>query len=159
MSVGKFNKSSPSGWSVSLYKKLVAQLNYLPDPQSSAWYYIGIFPNTVIGLYPDSVIFYQDIPVGLKQTKQRGAVYKHNNESRQMRAARYLSGRIDGLTADEDLQLTKWVDEAPDSSGFEETILSDLEYGVYTYHNHLRQILPVIGEDREPRVLTKTEKS
>lgn len=159
LSVGKFNKSSPSGWSVSLYKKLVAQLNYLPDPQSSAWYYIGIFPNTVIGLYPDSVIFYQDIPVGLKQTKQRGAVYKHNNESRQMRAARYLSGRIDGLTADEDLQLTKWVDEAPDSSGFEETILSDLEYGVYTYHNHLRQILPVIGEEREPRILTKTEKS
>ena len=76
-----------------------------------------------------------------------------------MRAARYLSGRIDGLTADEDLQLTKWVDEAPDSSGFEETILSDLEYGVYTYHNHLRQILPVIGEEREPRILTKTEKS
>jgi len=73
-----------------------------------------------------------------------------------MRAARYLSGRIDGLTADEDLELTKWVDEAPESSGFEETILSDLEYGVYTYHNHLRQILPVMREEREPRVLGET---
>ena len=146
LSVGKFNKTTSSDWSVGLYKRLVAQLNHLPKPQNSAWYYIGIFPNTVIGLYPDSVIFYQDIPLSLKQTTQRGAVYKHQDENRVMRAARYLSGRIDGLTADEDLQLTKWVDEAPDSSGFERIILSDLEYGVYTFHEHLREILPILKE-------------
>ena len=70
-----------------------------------------------------------------------------------MRAARYLSGRIDGLTADEDLQLTKWVDEAPDSSGFERIILSDLEYGVYTFHEHLREILPILKKEHEPSKL------
>ena len=153
LSVGKFNKNTSSDWSVGLYKRLVAQLNHLPKPQNSAWYYIGIFPNSVIGLYPDSVIFYQDIPLGLKQTTQRGAVYKHQDENRVMRAARYLSGRIDGLTADEDLQLTKWVDEAPNSSGFERIILSDLEYGVYTFHEHLREILPILKKEHEPSTL------
>ena len=36
------------------------------------------------------------------------------------------------------------VDEAPESSGFEGIILSDLEYGVYTFHEHLRKILPIL---------------
>ena len=85
---------------------MVSLISTISHASPHAWYYIGIFPNTVIGLYPDSVIFYQDIPLSLKQTTQRGAVYKHQDENRVMRAARYLSGRIDGLTADEDLQLT-----------------------------------------------------
>ena len=75
-----------------------------------------------------------------------------------MRAARYLSGRIDGLTAEEDLQLTKWVDEAPESSGFERIILSDLEYGVHTFHEHLREILPILKEDHEPDMLRSTNR-
>ena len=104
------------------------------------------------------MIFYQDIPVGLKQTTQRGAVYKHENENRVMRAARYLSGRIDGLTAEEDLQLTKWVDEAPESSGFERIILSDLEYGVHTFHEHLRGILPILKKEHEPGILRGTNR-
>ena len=67
-----------------------------------------------------------------------------------MRAARYLSGRIDGLTADEDLQLTRWTDEAPLSSGFDRILLSDLEYGVASHHDHLRNLLPVLSLDQQP---------
>ena len=152
MSVGKFNKNTSSDWSVGLYKRLVAQLNHLPKPQNSAWYYIGIFPNSVIGLYPDSVIFYQDIPLGLKQTTQRGAVYKHQDENRVMRAARYLSGRIDGLTADEDLQLTKWVDEALIPAASRELFYPTSNM-VYTFHEHLREILPILKKEHEPSTL------
>jgi len=149
-SLGMFNEATPKHWSVRRYRNLVSQLDHLPDPQNASWLYIGMFPNTVLGLYPDSVIFYQDIPIGPKQTIQRGAVYKYPNEDRLMRAARYLSGRIDGLTADEDLQLTKWTDEAPLSSGFDGVLLSDLEYGVATFHDHLRKVLPIINEEQEP---------
>jgi phenylpropionate dioxygenase-like ring-hydroxylating dioxygenase large terminal subunit len=149
-SLGKFNDTPSKLWSVRHYRNLLSKLSYLPEPQNAAWLYIGIFPNTVIGLYPDSVIFYQDIPVGPKQTKQRGAVYKQPNENRLMKAARYLSGRIDGLTADEDIQLTVWTDEAPLSSGFDGILLSDLEYGVASFHNHLRSLIPVLNQTTEP---------
>ena len=103
----------PPLWSVRAYRALVSHFTHLPEPLNASWLYLGIFPNAVIGLYPDSIIFYQEVPVGTKHTLQRGAVYRHREETRTMRAARYLSGRIDGLTADEDLQLTRWTDEAP----------------------------------------------
>ena len=149
-SLGQFNPTPSKLWSVRNYRALAAAMNHLPAPQNESWLYIALFPNTVIGLYPDSVIFYQDVPDGPKRTKQRGAVYRYRDESRLQRAARYLSGRIDGLTADEDLQLTKWTDEAPLSSGFDRIILSDLEYGVRSHHDHLRAIFPILDCDKEP---------
>ena len=149
-SLGKFNESPSKIWSVKAYRSLLAHLTHLPSPHNAAWLYIGIFPNAVIGLYPDSIIFYQEVPIGTKHTLQRGAVYRHKKESRIMRAARYLSGRIDGLTADEDLQLTRWTDEAPLSSGFDRILLSDLEYGVASHHDHLRNLLPVLSLNQQP---------
>lgn len=149
-SFGQFNSSPSKLWSVKSYRSIVSQLSHLPEPHNAAWLYLGIFPNAVIGLYPDSVIFYQEVPVGPKYTLQRGAVYRHATETREMRAARYLSSRIDGLTADEDLQLTKWTDEAPLSSGFDGIILSDLEYGVRSFHDHLRDVMPVLNLETAP---------
>jgi phenylpropionate dioxygenase-like ring-hydroxylating dioxygenase large terminal subunit len=158
-SLGKFNPSPSKLWSVKSYRSIVDRLSHLPEPHNAAWLYLGIFPNAVIGLYPDSVIFYQEVPVGPKYTLQRGAVYRHADETREMRAARYLSGRIDGLTADEDLQLTKWTDEAPLSSGFDGVILSDLEYGVRSFHDQLRTIMPVLDLEVAPPVGTLAEQN
>jgi hypothetical protein len=97
--------------------------------------------------------------VGTKHTLQRGAVYRHREETRTMRAARYLSGRIDGLTADEDLELTRWTDEAPMSSGYDGIILSDLEYGVSSFHDHLRDLMPVLSLERSPDLGTLAERN
>jgi len=144
---------------VRAYRALVSQFTHLPEPLNASWLYLGIFPNAVIGLYPDSVIFYQEVPVGTKHTLQRGAVYRHREETRTMRAARYLSGRIDGLTADEDLQLTRWTDEAPMSSGYDGIILSDLEYGVSSFHDHLRDLMPVLSLERSPDLGTLAERN
>jgi hypothetical protein len=67
-----------------------------------------------------------------------------------MRLARYLSGRIDSITSAEDQMLTIWSCEAALSSAFDGIILSDLEYGVKTYHDQLRKVLPVLGLPDEP---------
>ena len=150
LSVGELNATPKKFWSVREYSKLVAAMDHLPKPNANSWIYIGMFPNNVIALYPDSAIFYQEIPGGAKHTRQRGAVYRFAKEDRVMRAARYLSGKIDGLTAEEDLQLTEWTDEAPLSSGFDGIILSDLEYGVKSFHDHLRAVIPVVRERDAP---------
>ena len=109
-----------------------------------------MFPNTVIGLYPDGVFFYQEIPVTPTQTKQRGGIIGHPDDSREMKAARYLSGRIDNDTVKEDQMLTIWSCEATKSSAYDGIILSDLEYGLKTYHDHLRALMPVLNEANEP---------
>ena len=103
-----------------------------------------MFPNLVFGFYPDSVIYYLELPISPTKTIQRGGVLKYPNESKDLRIARYLSGRIDRDTAKEDQMLTMWASEATKSSAYSGIILSDLEYGVKTYHDHLRKIMPVL---------------
>ena len=149
-SFGPFNDGPGKLWSVRNYKKILPDMPNLPESHRRAWVYLGLFPNTVIGLYPESVMFYQEFPVGAGLTVQRGATYRYKEESREMRLARYLSSRIDRDTSEEDVQLTIWSCEATKSSGYQGIMLSDLEYGVRSFHDRLRELLPVMSRDREP---------
>jgi len=149
-SFGPFNDGPGKLWSVRSYKNILPDMPNLPPTHQRAWVYLGLFPNTVIGLYPESVMFYQEFPIGAGVTIQRGATYRYKEESREMRLARYLSTRIDRDTSEEDVQLTIWSCEATKSSGYQGIILSDLEYGVRSFHDRLRELLPVMSQDREP---------
>jgi len=149
-SVGVIDSSPSRLWSVRHYKAL---LDKLPEPWVSLprqWIYMGLFPNTVIAMYPDSVIFYQDIPLGVGETAVRGGIYARPGEDRVTRLARKLSMRIDLLTAEEDKMLTVWSQEAIQSSAFDGIILSDLETGVRGYHDKLREVLPVTALANSP---------
>jgi phenylpropionate dioxygenase-like ring-hydroxylating dioxygenase large terminal subunit len=92
---------------------------------------------------PETVQFYQEIPLGLNRTMIRGAVYRHASETRALRLARYLAQRIDLQTYREDVQLSEWSNESMKSRAFEGFHLSDLECGVKSHHDHIRAVLPV----------------
>ncbi|MDA8999716.1 aromatic ring-hydroxylating dioxygenase subunit alpha [bacterium] len=149
-SVGTFNEAYGHRWSVRKYREILPEAENLPLHQRRQWIYFGMFPNFVLGLYPDSVIHYQEVPQSATQTVQRGMCYRRREESREMKAARYLSGRIDRDTAEEDQMLMVWSCEATKSSAYDGVIFSDLEYGVKTYHDHLRRLLPVMGQPAPP---------
>ena len=149
-SVGTFNEAYGHRWSVRKYREILPEADQLPLHQRRQWIYFGMFPNFVLGLYPDSVIYYQEVPQSAEQTVQRGMCYRRAKESREMKAARYLSGRIDRDTAEEDQMLMVWSCEATKSSAYDGVIFSDLEYGVKTYHDHLRRLLPVMGQPAPP---------
>ena len=149
-SVGTFNEAYGHRWSVRKYREILPEADRLPLHQRRQWIYFGMFPNFVLGLYPDSVIYYQEVPQSAEQTVQRGMCYRRAKESREMKAARYLSGRIDRDTAEEDQMLMVWSCEATKSSAYDGVIFSDLEYGVKTYHDHLRRLLPVMGQPAPP---------
>jgi len=149
-SVGTFNQAYGHRWSVRKYREILPEADNLPREQQRQWIYFGMFPNFVLGLYPDSVIYYQEVPQSAEQTVQRGMCYRRRDESREMKAARYLSGRIDRDTAVEDQMLMVWSCEATKSSAYDGVIFSDLEYGVKTYHDHLRQLLPVMAQPVPP---------
>ena len=149
-SVGYFNGGPSKLWSIQQYKNILPKVEHLPPSNQQAWLYIGMFPNIVLGLYPDSVIYYQEVPVSATKTIQQGAIYKHREESREMRASRYLSYRIDRDTMDEDQKLCVWACEATQSSAYDGVVLSDLEYGLKTFHDHLREKIPAIKKMQEP---------
>ena len=156
-SFANFNAGPGRIWSVRAYKSILPDAHWLPESHRRAWLYIGIFPNQVISLYPDSVMFYQETPLAVDRSRLRGASWRRPDEDRAWRAARYLSGRIDAVTSEEDQQLTVWSCEATKSSAYEGIMLSDLEYGVRSYHDHLRAVLPVMTVEERPQPGTLAE--
>jgi phenylpropionate dioxygenase-like ring-hydroxylating dioxygenase large terminal subunit len=143
-SFSKLKNSEGHLWSVKKYQKILPDYVNLDNDHKRSWLYIAGFPNFVIDVYPDSVNFYQEFPIEVGKTLQRGAFYKFPNEGRRGRAARYISGRIDRITSKEDVMLSQWSWEATFSSAYDGVILSDLEQGVRSYHDALRCIFPVL---------------
>ncbi len=147
---GQFTPTKGRRWAVRNYKKFSKPQPYLPDHLHKKWLYYGIFPNSVIAVTPETTLFYQEFPLSVDTSMLRSATYRTKDEDRQQRAARYLAARIDRETVEEDIQLTIWSNEAMASDAFEGFYLSDLEYGVRSHHDHLRQILPVYTQENAP---------
>lgn len=147
---GQFTPSKGRRWAVRNYKKLSKPQDYLPEHLHKSWLYYGIFPNAVIAVTPETTLFYQEFPLSIDTSLLRSGTYRAKSEDRQQRAARYLASRIDRETVDEDIQLTIWSNEAMASDAFEGFYLSDLEYGVRSHHDHLRNVLPVYNLEDAP---------
>lgn len=143
--IGIFERQQRRRWSVKNYVKYSHPQSDLPDEFHDAWLYWGLFPNAVIAVTPELMQFYQEFPLSTRESQLRGAVYRYREETREQRAARYLAQRIDQETMEEDVQLTIWSDESMASRAFPGFILSDLEYGVRTHHDHLRDVFPVMN--------------
>jgi phenylpropionate dioxygenase-like ring-hydroxylating dioxygenase large terminal subunit len=137
-------------WSVKAYVKHAPSQDWLPERLRRNWNYYGVFPNNVLAATPEGMQFYQDIPVGPGRTILTGRTYRHPNEDRATRIARYLAARIDRETSKEDQQLSIWSNESMKSTAFDGFHLSDLEYGVRVHHDKLRQLMPVMREDVAP---------
>ncbi|MDO6966537.1 aromatic ring-hydroxylating oxygenase subunit alpha [Rhizobium alvei] len=149
-SFATYNPHAGRRWSVRQYVKITEEPERLPEKLKKAWIYYGLFPNTVIAVTPETIQFYQEFPLAKDKTLLRGAVYRYPEETRRQRLARYLAARIDRDTQAEDVQLTIWSNEAMGSKNYSHFYLSDLEYGVRTHHDHLRNVLPVMTLDKAP---------
>ena len=145
-----FSGETARNWSVKNYKRFSSPASHLPDKYKNSWNYFGIFPNAVIAVTPETIQFYQEFPISTDLTLLRGSIYRHKNETRQQRIARYLSNRIDNHTVAEDVQLTIWSNESMNSKSFEGFYLSDLEYGVKSHHDHMRKQIPILKIENQP---------
>lgn len=149
-SIGRYQSHAGRRWSVRNYVGLSGRTPTVPENLSKVWGYYGLFPNAVIAVTPEIVQFYQEIPLGVNRSMIRGAVYRYPEETRELRLARYLAGRIDMQTYREDIQLSEWSNESMKSRAFEGFHLSDLERGVRSHHDHIRAVLPVANLDERP---------
>jgi len=149
-SIGEFGDAPGRRWSVRQYLKNAPVQDWLPPHLRKAWTYYGVFPNAVFAFTPESIQFYQDLPLTPGKTRLTGRIYRHPHEGRAMRAARYLAFRIDRDTSKEDQQLSIWSNESMRSRAFEDFHLSDLEYGVRRHHDALRDLIPVLNLPAAP---------
>ena len=150
VSTGTVDDQPASAWSVARYKSLLPDMAHLPKEARRLWLYFGIFPNAIIYFYPEKAGYYMSLPCGPDQTRVVSREYGLPNASRQVRAAQYLSGRIDTLTSREDDALVRWLQEAAGTSVFPLDNLADIEAGVLQFHQRLKEKIPVMNCQRAP---------
>jgi hypothetical protein len=79
-----------------------------------------------------------------------GACYALEDDRPAMHKARELNREINSGVGDEDVNLVKWSAEGMRSSAFEGAMMSDLELGICSFQNRLREVLPVVKQDQPP---------
>ncbi|MBL8789411.1 MAG: aromatic ring-hydroxylating dioxygenase subunit alpha [Rhizobiales bacterium] len=150
VSKGTFKEGAGRMWSVRHYVRNSTPHPALPEDRRSLWGYYGVFPNAVFITTPETIQFYQELPIDVNRSIVRGMVYRYPEESRKQRLARYLSYRIDRATYAEDTQLAIWSNESMKSSAFDSFHLSDHERFLRAHHDDLRRLLPVLKLDHPP---------
>ena len=144
-------------WSVRHYQNLLPQFDHLPQHRQKSWWYIGLFPNAVIALYPDMVEFYMTIPVSVNETRYLGCQFGLPDERRETRAARYLNTRINSITETEDESFVRDMQNGMRSSVFPTPVLSSTEIGVRHFHQQIQRQFPVARLADEPAAGTVRE--
>ena len=124
--------------------------SYLPESHQHLWIYWGLFPGFVLTLFPDQIEIYQIYPTGNQRSIMAGVTYALPDERPEMKKARELNRDINMDVGDEDIRLIEWAAAGMRSSAFEGVLLSDLELGIGSFQNRLREILPVVSLEEAP---------
>src|SRR5476651_269428 len=117
-----------SQWSERMYQRMVAGVSQdLPEAHRKRWSFYSMLPNLGIDVFPDQMDFFQLLPGGPGKCLVRGAVFGLPNESRELRAVRYLSNRINTTVNNEDKWLCQRVQRGLASGSYKPGPLSRLE--------------------------------
>ncbi len=144
-----FDKPTPN-WSERHYVKLLPEVDHLPAERRRAWHYYSLFPNAAFDVYPDTIDFFQMIPAGPGRCRLRGRAYGVPDTRREMRAARYLGGRINRLVGQEDVALVAGVQAGLASRSYDVGLLSDKEQRIREFHSLIRALIPVSRSPTAP---------
>jgi phenylpropionate dioxygenase-like ring-hydroxylating dioxygenase large terminal subunit len=130
-------------WGERAYQRLLPVVDHLPAEYRRAWIYYALFPTAVLQVTPDLVDCYQVLPVGPDRCRIHGFSVAFEDDRREMRAARYLTTRLNRQVFKEDVSFCRWTDAGVCSSAYPGGVLSDLESGVRQFQDRLRELIPV----------------
>jgi len=132
-----------SRWSEGLYQSLIGKAaGHLPGDLRRCWRFYSALPNLGIDVFPDQMDFFQVLPAGPGKCIVRGGVFGLPGTARELRAARFLSNRINTSVNNEDKWLCERVQRGLASSSYQPGPLSRLEGCMLEFHNLLRARIP-----------------
>ncbi len=144
-------KDSPAkGPLVQNYLDTLPEGSYLPESHQRIWIYWGMFPGFVVTLMPDMIEVYQTYSLGHQKSIMAGACYALDDERPDMQKAREYNRKINMTVGEEDIKLVKYSDQGMRSQVYQGALLSDLELGIASFQNQLRDLLPVVTLELPP---------
>lgn len=149
--VSRFKEQLSPVWTERLYQKRITEVaTHLPEGRRDAWAFYTMLPNLGLDLYPDSVDFFQILPLGPEACVVRYAVYALPDDRPAMRTLRRLNMRISGKVMEEDHALCQRVADGVNSSAYEPGPLSKFEDTLKQFHDSIRAELPVARLPEKP---------
>jgi phenylpropionate dioxygenase-like ring-hydroxylating dioxygenase large terminal subunit len=142
-----------SNWSERLYQRLLPPARHLPPERQRLWTYFKLWPNVAFDIYPDQIDFMQWLPVSPTQTLIREIAYIHADDSREMRAARYLNWRINRQVNREDTRLIERVQTGMGGSSYATGPLGRSEVCLRSFARRLRSLIPECTQAHKPEAL------
>ena len=124
------------------YQNLLPKADHLPATHRRKWLYYKLFPNVAFDIYPDQVDFMQFLPVSPTETVIREISYALPDESREMRAVRYLNWRINRKVNAEDTELITRVQLGMQSPTYVAGPLGTSEVCLRSFSRKLRRMIP-----------------
>ena len=146
-------------WSAERYARVLPVIDHLPEDMRRRWTYFGLYPNVFFDIYPEWMDFFQVIPLGAGRTLIRARSYGFPDERREMRAARFLSSRLNARVQAEDEILTGSVQRGLASGAYTQGILSSKEAVLGSFQDWIRERLPVARLPDAPARGTMAERN
>jgi carnitine monooxygenase subunit len=132
------------------YQNLLPKADHLPATHYRKWLYYKLFPNVAFDIYPDQVDFMQFLPVSATETVIREISYALPDDSREMRAVRYLNWRINRKVNAEDTELITRVQLGMHSPAYVPGPLGTSEVCLRSFATKLRRMIPEARLDSPP---------
>ena len=124
------------------YQRLLPKADHLPPKHRRKWLYYKLFPNIAFDIYPDQVDFMQFIPLTSTTSVLREISYAIPDDSREMRAVRYLNWRINRRVNAEDTELITRVQLGMQSPTYRAGPLGTSEVCLRSFAQKLRRMIP-----------------
>ncbi|HLW25552.1 MAG TPA: aromatic ring-hydroxylating dioxygenase subunit alpha [Steroidobacteraceae bacterium] len=140
-----------SRWSERMYQGLIGRAAaHLPERERRCWRFYSALPNLGIDVFPDQMDFFQLLPGGAGKCIVRGTTFGLPGGTPELRAARFLSNRINAQVNNEDKWLCERVARGLGSSSYRPGPLSRLECFMHEFHELLRERIPEIRQPTAP---------
>jgi phenylpropionate dioxygenase-like ring-hydroxylating dioxygenase large terminal subunit len=146
-------------WSAERYAKFLPVMEHLPEDMRRRWTYFGLYPNVFFDIYPEWMDFFHVLPLGAGRTLIRARSYGFVDNSREMKATRYLCARLNARVQAEDEILTASVQRGLESGAYTQGILSEKEIVLAGFQDWIRERIPVAKLLEQPARATMAERN
>jgi len=132
------------------YMNHLPHVAHLPADYARRWSYLSLFPNTNIGLQPDSIDYFIAYPIAPGRAVFRSQSFSLPNPPAAVQQSRIAAGRVWEAVQNEDNGLTISVQEGLAGSSYQHGYLSPNEPGVRAFRDWMRQRMTVAREVTAP---------
>lgn len=136
--------------SVTAYRNVLPRVDHLPEDRQQMWTYYRLFPGLMFDVYPDQIDFMQFIPLTPTTCLLRDGAYALPDSRREMKAARYLNGRINRDVNLEDKSLIERVQDGMGTSRFKQGPLGRNEICLRSFAQRMRREIPISAQVQHP---------